>query len=78
MVLPFQAKFFVSLSHHPETSSRVTLALLGSVFQTKRDEKISHNHMSELHFYKIYLDNTLEQINFAQNNYGNRNKLSNC
>ena len=34
--------------------------------------------MSESHFYKIYLDNTLEQINFAPNNYGNRNKLSNC
>ena len=35
-------KLFVSSSHQPETSSRVTLALLGSVFQTKKDGNISH------------------------------------
>lgn len=34
----FSDKVIVSSSHHPETSSRVTLALLGSVFQTKKME----------------------------------------
>ncbi len=37
MVLPFRQSF-VSSPHQPETSSRVTLALLGSVFQTKKTE----------------------------------------
>ena len=37
--IAFQAKF---LCHYPETSSRVTLASLGNVFQTKKDVKISH------------------------------------
>ncbi len=37
--IAFQAKF---LCHYPETSSRVTLASLGNVFQTKKDGKISH------------------------------------
>ena len=40
IVLPFRQSFVPS-SHHPETSSRVTLALLGSVFQTKKDGNIS-------------------------------------
>ncbi|MBQ8020627.1 MAG: hypothetical protein IJ263_09535 [Paludibacteraceae bacterium] len=40
MVLPFRQSF-VPLSHHPETSSRFTLALLGSVFQTEKDGNIS-------------------------------------
>ena len=41
MVLPFRQSF-VSLALLPETSSRVTLALLGSVFQTKKDRNISY------------------------------------
>ncbi len=41
MVLPFRHSF-VSSSHYPETSSRVALALLGSVFLTKNDGNVSH------------------------------------
>ncbi len=49
MVLPF-LQSFVSLSHYPKTSSRVALALLGSVFLTKNDGNISHKIGQSLYY----------------------------
>jgi hypothetical protein len=53
MVLPFRQSF-VSLALLPETSSRVTLALLGSVFQTKKDRNISYKIGQDLIIVLVY------------------------
>ena len=53
MVLPFRQSF-VSLALLPETSSRVTLALLGSVFQTKKNRNISYKIGQDLIIVLVY------------------------
>jgi len=53
MVLPFRQSF-VSLALLPETSSRVNLALLGSVFQTKKDRNISYKIGQDLIIVLVY------------------------